>query len=178
MTRTRCAATIKNLPSCPHRHCALSCASCRHVGGLHIGPRGVERREETADDHPHADHGAESARGISPRAAHRSVRESLDSHGSCHSEKAAAFRRHRPAPPDTGWPHGSVRVTCSLRSPGITPFQRYYGAVRPWRAHQYFRPRGSSACAFSLLITSQVHKFRTKARIGVTSPAHRTPCGQ
>jgi hypothetical protein len=35
---------------------------------------------------------AESARGISPRAAHRSVREPLDSYGSCHSLKAVAFR--------------------------------------------------------------------------------------
>jgi hypothetical protein len=30
---------------------------------------------------------AESARGISPRAAHRSVREPLDSHGSCHPRR-------------------------------------------------------------------------------------------
>jgi hypothetical protein len=30
--------------------------------------------------------------GISPRAAHRSGREPLDSSGSCHQEKAAAFR--------------------------------------------------------------------------------------
>jgi len=36
-------------------------------------------------------HNAESARGVSPRAAHRSGRESLDSSGSCHPPKAAAF---------------------------------------------------------------------------------------
>src|SRR5215471_2693901 len=34
---------------------------------------------------------AESAQGISPRAAHRSGREPLDSSGSCHRMKAAAF---------------------------------------------------------------------------------------
>src|SRR5215813_5299118 len=34
---------------------------------------------------------AESARGISPRAAHRTGREPLDSSGSCHRTKAAAF---------------------------------------------------------------------------------------
>ena len=34
---------------------------------------------------------AESARGISPRAAHRSGHEPLDSSGSCHRTKAAAF---------------------------------------------------------------------------------------
>jgi len=36
--------------------------------------------------------GAESARGIAPRAAHRTVRKPLDLHGSCDREKAAAFR--------------------------------------------------------------------------------------
>jgi hypothetical protein len=35
---------------------------------------------------------AESARGISPRAAHRAGREPLDSSGSCHRAMAAAFR--------------------------------------------------------------------------------------
>jgi hypothetical protein len=38
---------------------------------------------------------AESARGISPRAAHRSVRKPLDLYGSCHRAKAAAFRNSR-----------------------------------------------------------------------------------
>ena len=35
---------------------------------------------------------AESAQGISPRAAHRSGRDTLVSSGSCHRAKAAAFR--------------------------------------------------------------------------------------
>ena len=35
---------------------------------------------------------AESARGVSPRAAHRSGHEPLDSSGSCHPPKTAAFR--------------------------------------------------------------------------------------
>src|SRR5258705_9522178 len=45
-------------PSCLHGHSASSGASCRHCGGLsHVGgrprcPRGVERRERKADDHP------------------------------------------------------------------------------------------------------------------------------
>ena len=30
----------------------------------------------------------------------------------------------------------------SLRSTGIVPLHRYYGAVRPYPAHRYFRPRG------------------------------------
>jgi hypothetical protein len=33
-------------------------------------------------------------------------------------------------------------MACSLRSTGITPLHGYYGAVRPWLAHRYFRPRG------------------------------------
>ena len=41
---------------------------------------------------------AESARGISRRATHRSVLEPPDSHGSCHPLKAAAFRRNQSAP--------------------------------------------------------------------------------
>jgi DNA invertase Pin-like site-specific DNA recombinase len=36
---------------------------------------------------------AESARGVSPRAAHRSGRDTLASSGSCHRTKTAAFRR-------------------------------------------------------------------------------------
>jgi hypothetical protein len=36
----------------------------------------------------------------------------------------------------------STAMTCPLCSAGITPLQRYYGAVRPFPAHRYFRPRG------------------------------------
>ena len=43
--------------------------------------------------------GVESARGISPRGAHRSGRKPLDLSGSCHPLKAAAFRQDQPVPP-------------------------------------------------------------------------------
>jgi len=43
-----------------------------------------------------------------------------------------------------------TRVACPLRSPGITPVPHYYETVRPCSTDQYFRPRGASACAFSL----------------------------
>jgi hypothetical protein len=33
-------------------------------------------------------------------------------------------------------------MTCPLCSTGITPLHRYYGAVRPCPAHQYFQPHG------------------------------------
>src|SRR5437763_7779637 len=37
----------------------------------------------------------------------------------------------------------------SLRFTGITPLHHYYGAVRPWPTHPYFRPRGlSRLCLF------------------------------
>src|ERR1035441_6863353 len=41
---------------------------------------------------------AESARGISPRAAHRTGRKPLDLSGSCHRMKAAAFFRDQSVP--------------------------------------------------------------------------------
>ena len=47
----------------------------------------------------HSSSRAESPRGISPRGAHRTVLEPLDSHGSCHPVKAAAFHRHHRVPP-------------------------------------------------------------------------------
>jgi hypothetical protein len=46
---------------------------------------------------------AESARGVSPRAAHRSVRETLASYGSCHPPKAAASHRNPWAHPVSRW---------------------------------------------------------------------------
>ena len=43
----------------------------------------------------------------------------------------------------------STAMTRPLCSTGITPLQRYYGAVRPSPAHRYFRPRGlSRLCLF------------------------------
>lgn len=88
-------------------------------------------------------HNAESAWGVSPRAAHRSGREPLDSSGSCHPEKAAAFGQDKeflrlPVDSIPTW------VACPLRSAGITPLSGYYETVRPCPADQYFRPRGAS----------------------------------
>ena len=47
---------------------------------------------------------AESPRGISPRGAHRTVRDCLQSHGSCHPLRAAALRHNQSAPPVASWP--------------------------------------------------------------------------
>jgi hypothetical protein len=73
---------------------------------------------------------AESARGLSARAAHRSGLDTLASSGSCHQTKAAAFRRKLgllllPVGPL------STLVTCPLCSTGVTPLHHYYEAVRP-----------------------------------------------
>jgi hypothetical protein len=51
---------------------------------------------------------AESARGVSPRAAHRSGRDTLASSGSCHRAKTAAFRREKRALPVASWPAPNV----------------------------------------------------------------------
>src|SRR2546430_1779342 len=63
---------------------------------------------------------AESARGVSPRAAHRSGLDTLASSGSCHRTKAAAFRRELEL---LLLPVGSLptAMTCPLRSTSITP---------------------------------------------------------
>src|ERR1700730_17367994 len=63
---------------------------------------------------------AEQARGISPRAPHRSGLEILASSGSCHRTKAAAFRRELEL---LLLPVGSLptAMTCPLRSTSITP---------------------------------------------------------
>src|SRR6516162_102838 len=92
---------------------------------------------------------AESARGVSPRAAHRYGLDTLASSGSCHRTKAAASRRELEL---LLLPVGSLptSVTCPLRSTGITPLPCYYGAVRPYPPHRYFRPHSFAACTFSL----------------------------
>jgi hypothetical protein len=52
---------------------------------------GVEVKAEVISDCHETDVNAESARVISPRATHRSGRDTLVSSGSCHRMKAAAF---------------------------------------------------------------------------------------
>jgi hypothetical protein len=42
---------------------------------------------------------AESPRGISPRGAHRTVRDRLRSHGSCHPLKTTASHQDHRVPP-------------------------------------------------------------------------------
>src|SRR5262249_17147022 len=60
---------------------------------------------------------------------------------------SVAISRFLPSPVDQV-DHNTNGLPPSLR--GRYPLHRYYGAVRPCPAHQYFRPRGSTACTFSL----------------------------
>jgi hypothetical protein len=55
-----------------------------------------------------------------------------------------------------------TRMACPLRSTDVTPLHRRYGTVRPCPAYRYFRPRGATACAFSLTTSEQVLKFHTR----------------
>src|ERR1700751_3497456 len=149
---------------------------CRWKGSnvTRVAMRQIERKEVRFLLDP-AD--AESARGVSPRAAHRSGLDTLASSGSCHRTKAAASPRELEL---FLLPVGSLptSVTCPLRSTGIARLPRYYGAVRPCPPHRYFRPRRFAACTFSLGIAGQVLKFRTRARTRVMPPIHRAPRGQ
>src|ERR1700730_3737198 len=95
---------------------------------------------------------AESARGISPRAAHRTVREPLDSYGSCHSLKAVAFR-YSWAPPVARWPNtreGPAPFAC----PTLLRFVTTMGQSAPNLSLGTFGLTATTACAFSLTMTS------------------------
>src|SRR5215472_9356539 len=49
------------------------------------------------------------------------------------------------------------RVACSPRSAGVTPLQRYYGTVHPWREHRYFQSWGG--CPLALFRLTSHAKF-------------------
>src|SRR6516162_359001 len=151
MTRRRGCGTCRARPPPPlcskdHRAAVISVAFS--PGGRRV-VTGSRDRTARVWDLSGAPPRAESARGVSPRAAHRSGLDTLASSGSCHRTKAAASRRELEL---LLLPVGSLptSVTCPLRSTGITPLPRYYGAVRPYPPHRYFRPHSFAACTFSL----------------------------
>ena len=87
----RLMCTIRVFCGC---NCTPSCARIRWASAIalaafRLGRTGDDPVSRPGESHPEA----ESPRGISPRGAHRSVLEPLDSHGSCHPLKAAAFRQ-------------------------------------------------------------------------------------
>jgi hypothetical protein len=101
-----------------------STTSCDRVAHLSLIPNGVcffARGDSSAGAPAYRLFQAESPRGISPRGAHRSGREPLDSSGSCHPWRAAASPQtleflRLPVDPDD-----LRRVTCSLPSTAVTP---------------------------------------------------------
>ncbi len=119
---------------------------------------------------------AESARGISPRAAHRTGLEPLNSSGSCHSPKTAVFRRDPWAPPVSRWP---MDPRASDPPPSLHPHYRDFVTTTeqsaPVRRTGTFSLADLAACTFSLGIDRQVLKFRALAEMRVTPHSHRTP---
>jgi len=119
---------------------------------------------------------AESARGISPRAAHRSGLDTLASSGSCHRVKAAAFRcmsgssRCRLTRPNVGDPLPSLHGH-------YTRFITTTEQSAPLRRIGTFGLAVGAACAFSLGIAGQVLTFRTRAWLSFAPSTCRMPLG-
>src|SRR6516225_6187787 len=120
---------------------------------------------------------AESARGVSPRAAHRTVREPLDSHGSCHPRRL---------PPPAERPGSSCcQLTKQFGAGDLLP--SLHGHYLASSLLQSSPPLVSALVLsaspgihlyLSLSITDPVLTFRTKAQMRVMPPIHRTPHGQ
>src|ERR1700751_3435764 len=113
---------------------------------------------------------AEEARGIAPRASHRSGLDTLASSGSCHRAKAAAFRcmsgssRCRLTRPNVGDPLPSLHGH-------YTRFITTTEQSAPLRRIGTFGLAVGAACAFSLGIAGQVLTFRTRAWLSF-APSH------
>jgi hypothetical protein len=117
----------------------------------------------------------ESAPGVSPRAAHKTGREPLDS-ARATNLKATAFRPNMRAHPVASWPDSDVAdpppfAPRSLQSLITTTTT---GQSVPDRCIGTFGLMGSPLAPFPL----QVLKFRMKAKMRVTPSLHRTPHGR
>ena len=99
---------------------------------------------------------AESARGVSPRAAHRTVLEALTSYGSCPSIKAAAFRRSDEFLRFPVDPAVAPRETRPLRSGPITGPSSLLRGGPPQPSALVLSPRGFGRLCFSLCIQGLV----------------------
>src|SRR2546429_5393462 len=117
---------------------------------------------------------AESARGISPRAADRSVLDSLPSHGSCHPGEL---------PPST---ETSGHLLCQLAHDDLgaepTPFApralpRFLSLLLgspPLGVVSVLSPSWfQTTCGFSVCIDAQVPTFRTTTSSRLSPPACR-----
>jgi hypothetical protein len=92
------------------------------------------RRAQTPAERDHCSHFCNHALHLVSRVIVRRLPPSAERSGSS---------RFDPVGPS------STAMTRPLCSTGITPLQRYYGAVRPSPAHRYFRPCGwNRLCLF------------------------------
>ena len=154
----------------PKRGCNRLLARNRNAGCLPYAYSGPSRRRAGTGRF------AESARGISPRAAHRSVLDTLASSGSCHRVKAAAFRcmsgssRCRLTRPNVGDPLPSLHGH-------YTRFITTTEQSAPLRRIGTFGLAVVAACAFSLGIAGQVLTFRTRAWLSFAPSTCRMPLG-
>jgi hypothetical protein len=95
---------------------------------------------------------AGSAGGISPPAAHRTVRKPLDLHGSsqplpCHLAMTVDAESDRSSRLP-GWRPPSLSIRFAPRS--LQALRHYYRMIRPRHAHRYFPPSCFALIRFSL----------------------------
>src|SRR3954452_25048497 len=87
---------------------------------------------------------AGSAGGISPPAAHRTVRKPLDLHGSsqplpCHLAMTVDAESDRSSRL-LGWQPPSLSWVIRFAPRSLQVLRRYYRMIRPRHAHRYFPP--------------------------------------
>ncbi len=123
-------------------------------------------------------HRAESARGVSPRASHRSGRDTLVSSGSCHRTKAAAFRREFELLP---LPVGSLPNVGDLPPSLHEHYTRFITSTEqsaPLRRIGTFSLAGSPLVLSPLASPARFSSSVREPQMRVTPPIHRTPHGQ
>src|SRR5260221_2437103 len=125
---------------------------------------------------------AEYARGISPRASHRSGLDTLASSGSCHRVKAAAFHSTSGSSRRRLVRHRLPRANGDGLPPSLHEhYTRFIATARqsaPLRRIGTFGLAVGAVCAFSLSIAGQVLTFHTRAWLSFAPSACRMPLGQ
>ena len=97
---------------------------------------------------------AGSAGGISPPAAHRTVRKPLDLHGSsqpfpCHLAMTVDAESDRSSRLP-GWRPPSLSWVIRFAPRSLQALRHYYRMIRPRHAHRYFPPSCFALIGFSL----------------------------
>src|SRR3954471_17049383 len=95
---------------------------------------------------------AGSAGGISPPAAHRTVRKPLDLHGSplpCHLAMTVDAESDRSSRL-LGWRPPSLSWVIRFAPRSLQALRHYYRMIRPRHAHRYFPPSCFALIRFSL----------------------------